>query len=385
MNDLLAETLRRHAESQPVPPLDLDHVLARGRRVRGRRSTTRRITALTAAAVIAGVLLVAIRPGAAPDLQVRTTISAADVELASSAYRTGGAFSRGDTLWFSDPSYSVDLGRTIQLMYYTADGVIAGVTDDNNGDATRAYVYVGTDGSVRPLDLPGDVVPGADAQADRLAYLTHDGPGYRVHVVQASTGREIATQRFVATYTWAGWDMPPIGLTGDHVVIGADDGQHVIDWRTGERLENVPGVQLPSTGGGRALGDLFGATTYEVETGTALRSTDDLTAADEPGGEPWASNELSPDGRFVLTVGFGSLAGSRPTEGAQVNITEVATGHRITLPGDSRTYGWTPDGDLMRADATSTTTCDAATGHCVDRTAPSGAGRIHMAGRYLGS
>ena len=119
----------------------------------------------------------------------------------SAAYRAGGAFSRGDTLWFSDPNYSVDLGVKIQLMYYTANGVVAGVTNDDAGDVKRDYVYVGTDGSVRELNLPGDVVPGTDAQADRLAYVTKEGSGYEIHVVEASTGHELATQSFDAPYT----------------------------------------------------------------------------------------------------------------------------------------------------------------------------------------
>jgi hypothetical protein len=158
--------------------------------------------------------------GSAARLDANTSIAAQDVDLVSAACRTGGAFSRGDTLWFSDPTYSVDLGVTVQMMLYTAHGVVAGVTNDDAGDAKRDYVYVGTDGSVRELNLPGEVVPGTNAQADRLAYLTKDGSGWRIHVVEASTGREIASVTHDARYTWAGWDVPPIGLTGDFVVLG---------------------------------------------------------------------------------------------------------------------------------------------------------------------
>jgi hypothetical protein len=170
--------------------------------------------------------------GSAARLDANTSIAAQDVDLVSARCRTGGAFSRGDTLWFSDPTYSVDLGVTVQMMLYTAHGVVAGVTNDDAGDAKRDYVYVGTDGSVRELNLPGEVVPGTNAQADRLAYLTKDGSGWRIHVVEASvgsptvgvseasTGREIASVTHDARYTWAGWDVPPIGLTGDFVVLG---------------------------------------------------------------------------------------------------------------------------------------------------------------------
>jgi hypothetical protein len=173
--------------------------------------------------------------GSAARLDANTSIAAQDVDLVSARCRTGGAFSRGDTLWFSDPTYSVDLGGvehhlhchaqidlgvTVQMMLYTAHGVVAGVTNDDAGDAKRDYVYVGTDGSVRELNLPGEVVPGTNAQADRLAYLTKDGSGWRIHVVEASTGREIASVTHDARYTWAGWDVPPIGLTGDFVVLG---------------------------------------------------------------------------------------------------------------------------------------------------------------------
>lgn len=367
------------------------------RSTRVRAAGRRTIATLAVGAVLGTAFLVTDRDRDAR-LEVSTSIAASDVQRVSAAYRTGGAFSRGDTLWFSDPEYAVDLGVTVQLMYYTADGVLAGVTNDDAGDAARDYVYVGTDGTVRELDLPGYVVPGTDAQADRLAYLTQRPGGWTVHVVEASTGRELATRPVEAPYTWAGWDLPPIGLSGDHVVIGVDRAQYVLDWRTGERVADVPGERLPSTGGGRALGGPLGARTYALGDSTELRSTTDLAARDETGGHPWASNELSPDGRFVLTVttmvgldedgnvtevqdGAGGDVVDRPV----VHVTEVDTGRRITLPGHGRTYGWTPDGRLMRVDGTTVTTCDGATGECSERSVPAGTGTIRLAGRYFGS
>ncbi|SKB09018.1 hypothetical protein [Aeromicrobium choanae] len=397
MTDVI-EQLRHHAQAEPVPELDLDAVMRRGRRVRRRRAAGRSIATLAVAAVVGTAVVLGSDRGAAPRLEVSTSITASDVDLVSAAYRTGGAFSRGDMLWFSDPDYAVELGATIQLMYYTAEGVVAGVSDDDAGDARREYVYVGTDGSVRELDLPGKVVPGTDAQADRLAYLTKEGGGYRIHVVEASTGRELATHEFDAPYSWAGWDVPPIGLTGDFVVLGVDDAQRVIDWRTGERVADVPQGQLPSTGGGRALGGERAGVTYELGDSTALRTTSDLAVTDESGEHPWASNDLSPDGRFVqttnTTVGvdgqgrvtevYRGIGGDVVTDPV-VHVTDVATGRRITLPGHSHTYGWTPDGRLMRVDGTKVTTCDAASGACTSRTVPDGDGAIHMAGRYFGS
>ena len=399
MTDQLIERIREHADSEPIPDLDLDGVIRRGRRVRRHRSITRRTIATLAVGAVAGTAFIVAtnRDSSASRLTVTTSISASDVKLVSAAYRTGGAFSRGHTLWFSDPDYAVDLGVTIQLMYYTANGVVAGVTNNNDGDVKRDYVYVGTDGSVRKLNLPGDVVPGTDAQADRFAYLTKKGAGYEIHVVGASTGHELATRSFDAPYSWAGWRVPPIGLTGDFVVLGVDKNQQVINWRTGKRAADVPGTQLPSTGGGHALGAENGGTTYHVGDSGVLRSTKDLVAVDESGKNPWAANELSPDGRFVETtttfVGVdqhGHVTGSQSADGTVlrhpvVYVTEVATGHRITLPGNFRTYGWTPDGRLMRVDGTKVTTCDGSTGACTARTVPDGPGAIHMAGMYLGS
>lgn len=400
MTDQLVDQIRNHADAEPVPDLDLVGVIRRGRRVRRRRSVARRTIATLAVGALAGTAVVI---GADQDsegnrLEVSTSIAASDVELVSAAYRTGGAFSRGDTLWFSDPTYAVDLGVTIQLMYYTADGVVAGVTNNEAGDVKRDYVYVGTDGAVRELNLPGKIVPGTDAQADRFAYLTKKGDGYLIHVVEASTGRELATQPYDARYTWAGWDVPPIGLTGDFVVIGVDGNQQVVDWRTGERAADVPVGQLPSTGGGRALGGPLGDVTYQLGDSTALQSTTDLAVVDESGEHPWASNGLSPDGRFVLTtnttigtddqgrfIEVYSGVGGEVIDDPVVHITDVATGERITLPGHARTYGWTPDGQLMRVDGTRVTTCDGSSGACTTRSVPDGPGTIRMAGRYLGS
>lgn len=403
MTDQLVEQIRHHAAAEPVPDLDLVGVIRRGRRVHRRRSVARRTIATLAVGAIAGTAIVvaANRDDAETQLEVSTSITASDVDLVSDAYRTGGAFSRGDTLWFSDPDYAVDLGVTIQLMYYTADGVVAGVTNDEAGDVKRDYVYVGTDGSARPLNLPGKVVPGTDAQADRFAYLTKKGSGYLIHIVEASTGRELASRPLNARYTWAGWDVPPIGLTGDFVVVGVDKNQQVVNWRTGERVADVPVEQLPSTGGGRALGGELGDVTYQLGASQKLRSTSDLAAVDameESDPHRWATNELSPDGRFVQTTnttvgvdGKGRVTkvysgvGGEVTDNPVVHVTNVDTGRRITLPGHARTYGWTPDGRLMRVDDTLVTTCDASSGACTSRTVPDGPGTIRMAGRYLGS
>jgi hypothetical protein len=401
MTDQLLEKIRDHAGAEPVPELDLDGIIRRGRRVRRRRTVARRgiatlaVGAVAGAAVMTGVGL----DGGTDGLDASTTISPKDVDLVSAAYRTGGAFSRGDTLWFSDPTYSVDLGVTVQMMLYTARGVVAGVTNDDEGTAKREYVYVGTDGSVRELDLPGKVVPGTDAEADRLAYLTKDGPSWRIHVVEASTGREVASVPHAARYTWAGWDVPPIGLTGDYVVLGVDGDQQVLNWRTGKQVADVPGTQLPSAGGGRALGGSLGDKTYRLGDSKELRSTTDLAVPSEPGDpHPFASNSLSPDGRFVETTNtfverddqgrvarVVDRASQEPVSNPVVHVTDVDTGARITLPGHAFTYGWTPDGRLMRVDGTKVTTCDASSGECTSTTVPAGKGAIRMAGRYLGS
>lgn len=401
MTDQLLEKIRDHASAEPVPELDLDGIIRRGRRVRRRRTVVRRGIVTLAVGAIAGTVVVTgiDRDGGPARLDASTTIAPQDVDLVSAAYRTGGAFSRGDTLWFSDPSYSVDLGVTVQMMFYTSRGVVAGVTNNDDGTAKRDYVYVGTDGSVRDLRLPGKVVPGTDAQADRFAYLTKKGTGYEIHVVEASTGRELATHDYDAKYTWAGWDVPPIGLTGDFVVLGVDGDQQVVDWRTGARVADAPGTQLPSVGGGRALGGPLGDVIYRLGDSKKLRSATDLAAASGSGeSHRLASSSLSPDGRFVTTSTTFVKRDDKGrveavTDGASgevidspvISVTDVDTGRRITLPGHAFTYGWTPDGRLMRVDGTKVTTCDASSGECSSMTVSAGGGKIRMAGRYLGS
>lgn len=271
------------------------------------------------------------------------------------------------------------------------------MTDDDRGDAARQYVYVGTDGTVRALNLPHKAVPGTDAQADRFAYVTRAGDSWRIHVVKASTGRELTTVDVVADYTWAGWDVPPVGISGDYVVLGVDKGQRVLDWRTGKCEPDVPGAQLPSVGGGQALGGKLSAEVYRLGDSRAVRSVRDLALPDASGGHPWADNELSPDGRFVQTIntfvtvdGAGEVTEVSKPDGKVVRhpvvyVTEVASGRRITLPGHSKTYGWTPDGRLVRVDGTTITTCDGSTGNCTSREVPAGPGTVRMAGRYLGS
>lgn len=411
MTDLLLEDLRCQLETEPVPDVNVDAIVRRGRRIQRRRSVARRGGVLAVVGALAGTVLTVTQSGFAerPPLDVTSTITASDLDLVASSYRTGGAFSRGDTLWFADPAYAVDLGTTIQMMYYTADGVVAGVTANDAGDAPREYVYVGTDGKVRELNLPGKVVPGTDAQADRLAYLSGGNGRYTVHVARASTGQELAAQSFSADYTWAGWDLPPVGLTGDYVVVGVDDDQLVINWRTGERAAPVPGAQLPITGGGRALGaddndaghELL-ENVYSVGDSARLRSTEDLTATskeqfDVNSPTKQAFNLLSPDGRFVLTttwamaydekerfLGFLDVD-MKPIDDPVVIVTNVETGARVSLPATPQGYGWTPDGRLLTVEGSTVTTCDGDTGRCTSRTMPDGPGHIRLAGKYLGS
>jgi hypothetical protein len=228
--------------------------------------------------------------------------------------------------------------------------------------------------------------------------LTKEGTGYRIHVVAASTGRELKGLVYDGPYTWAGWDVPPVGLTGDFVVIGFDNKQQVVNWRTGKRMRDVPGTQLPSTGGGRTLGSESGGVTYRLGDSSELRSTQALAVSEDHGKFHWAINDLAPNGRFVetsntmvavdghghVTEVFSGLSG-KVVKNPVVYVTDVATGHRVTLPGTARTYGWTPDGRLMRVDGNTVTTCDATSGTCIARTMPSGPGVIRMAGRYLGS
>ena len=114
------------------------------------------------------------------------------------------------------------------------------------------------------------------------------------------TDRTVATIKVPGTFTWGGWDAPPVVLSGAKVYVGTDDKTRVVAWQTGHVgvAHGVPGSAYPDVAGGRAL--VTHAAKAEVVNAVSGRHL--VTVPISSGHFP----SLSLDGRFVtVDTGYG--------------------------------------------------------------------------------
>jgi hypothetical protein len=280
------------------------------------------------------------------------------------------------TLYRRPGRAAVSLNEDGQALYYTSSGLVVRTNATGIPDGASPYHFtrVTADGRSRVLHVPtGDFAPSADPREPYLAWATMSAGQIRVVVHSVKTDRNVATVKVPGTFTWGGWEAPPVVLSGAKVYVGTDDQTRVVAWQTGHVgvAHGVPASAYPAVAGGRAV-VTHGAKADIVNavSGRHLRtipiSPDDFVS-------------LSPDGRFAtVDTGYGAVAS--PYE----KVYSVATGSKIRLPGTAWGYGWTHSGNkLFRVVGHTMTTCRAATGACHTATVPRVPAHafIHYAGR----
>ena len=369
MTERLSTLLAEETVHLDIPAPDAAGVLAQGRRLHRRRRTTTAVAgSLAVAVVVAGALALG-GPGVDDSARVVPVDEPAP-------YADGGAFAVGTDVYFGDGDAPItDVGEPVKALYYTSAGVVVRTGDEAATDSAGSSHYRLVTGAGQSRDLGidlGDRVPGTDPEQPLLAWAEQAGGGWDVVVLDVRDGSEVARVPVPDSFTWGGWEGPPVALSGDFVHVGVDDATIDVQWRTGEAHPSVtlPRSTMPSVNGGRAV----------VED----RGTDEVTVVDVRSGEVLMSLprdrspmvSLSPDGRYAKVMFFGRAMSTQET----FTVREVGTDRETKVAGAGWDYGWTADGHLMTVGDDEVTVCPPLGGDCTSTPVDVGKAEVRMAG-----
>ncbi|HEY3530589.1 MAG TPA: hypothetical protein VGK78_15695 [Nocardioides sp.] len=355
MTDRLASLMHGEAETLDIPAPPAAEILGAGRRMQHRRTLVRGAAGVAVLAVAA------------------TTVGVLTLGGGGNATDTGPAagstpdlaYGVGDTVYVGQHATPVRMPEVAQTLYYTSAGVLVRTNKDGSSDGGAPFHFelVGTDGTTSEMGVTlRDVVPSTDPAQPYLAWATMTDGRIRVVVHDVSTDRDVARVDVPGTFSWGGWEAPPVALSGDEVYVGTDDATTVVDWRTGKATTTatIPSSTLPEVEGGRTVvirgGEQSAATADVVDVATG-EDVMDIPITSE------TQVQLSPDGRFAMTSGYA------PTGTSRVMVYDLATSQAVQLPGPAA-YGWTTDGSLYQVHGSTLTFCEPTTAACRDLTVP---------------
>lgn len=274
----------------------------------------------------------------------------------------GAVFAVDDTVYLQGGTVSATLDQTVQAMYLTSAGVVVRTNKDgaSDGGAPFHFSLIAPDGTTIDLGLTiGEVVPATDPSEPYLAYASMHDNAIQAVVVDVTSGEEVARVEVPGTFTWGGWEAPPVALAGSTVYVGNDDVTEMVDWRTGEAStsEVLPGNTVPDISGGNVVVAGGGGTisVLHASSGSKLLELEvgKLTYMD-----------LSPDGRYAKVVDQRKRSG--------FDVYSVSDGSHVALEGQAWNYGWSSDGDLFGVSPDGVEVCTSGTGDCTTAPLPAG-------------
>ena len=342
MTERLMTLLHSEAEALHVPPVPAAEILGAGRRLRRRRSRTVWATAALAVAVVAGGSMVAAARG---DGHRPTPVTAPPSLM---------AWASGDTVYVGSAGRPAQMPEVAQTLYYTSAGILVRTNKDGSSDGGAPFHFelVRADGVATKLDLTlGEVVPSTDPAQPYIAWSTMKDGKIQVVVRDVTTDRDVATVDVPGTFSWGGWEAPPVSLSGDQVYVATDHQAEVVDWRTGQTHQSdvVPGSTYLTVSGGHVL--IWKRDTVDVLDADSGKVLFHLDASVN-------NAELSPDGRFAVI-----------SQAGQDQLHDLATGAISRVP--LSTYGWANTGDqVYRVQGSTLTTCSTSTSKCHDSSVP---------------
>lgn len=346
MTERLKSLMQLEADRLDVPPPPTGSVLAQGRSLRRRRGLSVAGSAVAALVLVGGGAAVVL---GGDDPAEGGPTDAADAPAA--AVDTGATFALGNTVYYDDATKQAQVDdKAVKSLYYTSVGVLVrhGNNSWSDGGGPQRFSLLRPDGTVSRVSVETEeTVHATDPTQPYVAYAQDSGGTVEVVVHDVDTDTEVAR----VAVPGAAASFLPVAISGDHVFLGAEADDFVVDWRTGEITQ--PGVVTgyPDVDGGRfASSDEGAARVVDVESGEELLSVPV---------EGYGYLDLSPDGRYATLEAEGMGAG-----GSGVDVYDVESGSHVTVPGTSYSYGWTVDGDLFRLTQDGFDTCDPATGEC---------------------
>ena len=357
MTERLSALLHQEVDRLDIPVPPVREALAAGRRIRRRRRLTQ-VVAVAAVVSVVGAGVAAVTGG--PDGRRSSDGVVADTAPTGEPVDLGPVFASGRTLYLDKGTTPIAMDEVVQAMYYTSAGLLlrTNQTGASDGGAPFHFALVGADKKVSQLDLTlGEVVPATDPREPYLAYAEMSGDVLQVVVRDVATDAEVARVDVPGTFTWGGWEAPPVALDGDLVYVGTGDVTQVVDWRTGEvTTTNTVPSGFPTVAEGRTVVvQRTSLRIVDVATGDALVEVSGIPA-------PWA--RLSTDGRYAMVMDQEANTG--------FDVYSVETGTHVAIDGPSWDFGWTSDGDLYSVDAAGIHECSPDTGECSDSPLPDG-------------
>ena len=359
MTEQIATLLREESRALHVPEPDTGAILRAGRRRRRGRSAARGAGTLVVVGILVAASL-ALRPGAKAGERVLTPQQRFDAAAPAVAYADYGAFSSGNVVYVGNNR--VRFEDKIKALYYTSAGVLvrAGRSSATDSRGPSRYTLIRPDGEISnvPLEM-GDRIPGTDIDSPIVAYAapTDDPKRWDLVATDVTTGKEVHRTTVTGSFTWGGWEAPPVSTHGERMWAHFDDGWLEYDWSSGETRKVPDTEQVSETEHGRYAA--VGRTDWTVrdwESGAAISRL------------PMGKDDygfLSPDGRFLRTFNqMDGMLDDGPPPAPKIFDIDNGTSHQLPRTADQ--YGWTPDGKVLIVDARrdALTTCDVPSGAC---------------------
>lgn len=346
----------------------------------------RRRRVLTRVAVVAAVLGV-VATGATLAFDGASPASAAQQRFNKAApapaYDTYGAFSAGKTVYIGN--HHVTFDEKIKAMYYTSEGVLVRMGKVGYTDAAGPshYTLIRPNGSHTSIDLRmGDRVVATDPESPNVAYAEPTGSRWSFVVINLVSGKEVARTTVDGTFTWGGWEAPPVTMTGHRMWALFDDGWMEYDWESGA-TRMIPGSKnapLEAAHGVYAVYNDVDKLDWKIRdfvTGDLIRTV--------PIEQIRNAGTFSPDGRYLRLNGeWGATdeAGNWVELPGPSSFLTLDSGKVVKLPGRN-VYGWTPGGNTLTVDSKRDrlTVCNPGTGQCDRIELPiSGTGKVKLGG-----
>jgi hypothetical protein len=306
VNDQISTILKDHVADVDVPRLDIAATLRTAHQKRTRHRVRRGV--VVAAMVGAAATGIATLPGA-----TRTDDPAFSAAAATAAYRSGGAFALGSTLYFGNSQeYAVDLGDPIRTVHYVDGGVVVGTGKDEwvDGDGDSKFSLVSTSGEIQPLDIDNARFIGTDIESSFVSYPSKvSGDTWEIVVRDAEANKEVARVSVGDEFSFENTDLPYTQLDGDIVYVDAIETsgknrmlQLAVNWRDGtvEPTDSLTGEFVGAINGGRAaISSDFGedGAVRDIVTGRDLLT---IPAPKNSKDDGFAGAVLSLDGRYAV-------------------------------------------------------------------------------------